>query len=1401
MKKQLLKLNKPKSFFYSIFLLLLFTNLGYGQQVIGAYPNMNGGFEGPDAGLTFANTTITTTATTTWTKNSNTAVTVTKETTTPRTGVNYVKMVQTGTNQRKIQSPTSVMRTEDLNKFFRIQFYYKGDLDGTPTGSNLQASAFVAPGNKNSTTLTGENKTGWSLYEGIINFANAANDFLYATINVNNTGTFEFDDFAIYPVSANTDLADGIAPSTANTAAASDLLSYAQTISWTADSGGVDGGGYVVVRGTTAPASPDTRTNPNVKGIYSLGNTLAIGETVVYIGTATSFTDTGLGLTNSVLAASTPYYYRIYSVDKAFNYSAPLTFESSTTAASSAAAEPTSQASGLTFANVTTTSFDINWSAGNGTNSLVIIKAGSAVSTDPSDSVSYTANTAYASGQLIGDGYLVYNGTGTSVSVTGLSVNTAYHVKVFSFNGSGGTENYLTTTPATNNQLTARKNIQSFQTGDWGTATTWVDNVAPGLDDNVTIAEGHSVNVNSSKSCYNITINAGGSLVSPAGSDKTLTVYGTSFTCNGSFGNSESGVPAVDNVSANLLLDYAGSNLTINGSGSIYPYSMRPVSTTVTTTPATVTFAANVTFTKTAGSLRTYGTADIPVTYTFNAGKTVTLRGNFSNTSNGQAPALSNVIINVYGTLNIGGNLQSTASTGKTFTLNVESGGIINATKINVSPTLTGTITSYVPGTLNVASGGTINLVSSITSDGNTITGGTLDASNPTYPNGITGAGTFTVGADCTVQIANANGLNTTDGPIRTTTRTFSPSANYTYIGTSAQVTGADLPTTVKNFNVTNTLGLTLTNPVTVNGNLTLTSGVLTNTTNNVTLGSLTVDSVVSPATIIRKDGSLASAPTFGSLVNVTYNGTGAQTPGHEMPADGSVLNDLTIAGTASLSLSANKTVNNNLNVSGSGSLTQTLGNLTIKNNLINSSTLTTPSVVFENNTNLIQGSATTLNANTGAITVKRNSASIQLYDYTLWSSPVASQELQAFSPNTLATRFYTYNSTTDFYNAVSSTTNFATATGYLIRAPNTWTAATPYTFNGVFTGVPNNGNISLSASALASDKFYAVGNPYPSTISADLFLNGNTTGGTLYFWRKTNNATSTATTSYATYTLAGGSGTAANSNGGSSIIPNGTIQVGQGFIVKTGLSATELNFTNAMRTANTDDQFLRTTNEKSRFWLNLTSTNGAFCQAMVAYMPEATSGVDNAIDGPYFNDSPIALTSIINDEEYTIQGRALPFATTDTVPLGFKTNAAGNYNIAIDHVDGFFSTGQTVFLKDNLLNTVVDLSAGSYSFASANGTFNSRFEVVYQSTLGANNPTFTANSVIVFGENGEIKINSGTTIMELVRVYDLQGRLLVEKKQINASETKLSTTATNQVLLVEITAVNGSKITKKIIQ
>ena len=438
----------------------------------------------------------------------------------------------------------------------------------------------------------------------------------------------------------------------------------------------------------------------------------------------------------------------------------------------------------------------------------------------------------------------------------------------------------------------------------------------------------------------------------------------------------------------------------------------------------------------------------------------------------------------------------------------------------------------------------------------------------------------------------------------------------------------------------------------------------------------------------------------------------------------------------------------NTMTINSGKSLTIKSGeNITIAGAITNNGSLT-----VENNANLLQ---TTTATNTGSIIVNKNSASIQLFDYTLWSSPVAGQNLKTFSPNTLDSRFYSYDSSQNLYSAVNPlTTAFATATGYLIRAPNSWTASTPTTFNGAFTGVPNNGTITLSG--LTANSFYAVGNPYPSTISAALFLSGNTTGGTLYFWRKTNGASGSA---YATKTSAG-----ATTSGG--LTPTNEIGVGQGFIVKTGNDATpSLTFTNAMRTSSSSAVFLRKTEERNRFWLNLTNTNGLFSQMLVGYMPEATSGYDNAIDGRYINDAPTALTSLINGEEYTIQGRALPFNTNDVVPLNFKTDIAGNYTIAIDHVDGFFSTGQPIYLKDNLLNTVTNLSSGSYSFVSAIGTFNSRFEVVYQSVLEVNTSEFSPNSVIAYSENGEININTGKTLIDQIRVYDLQGRLLAEKK------------------------------------
>ena len=85
-----------------------------------------------------------------------------------------------------------------------------------------------------------------------------------------------------------------------------------------------------------------------------------------------------------------------------------------------ACSAPSTQASSLTFSDQASTSQTLSWTRGNGNNVMVVAKAGSS-SSDPTNGTSYTANAAYGSGNACGGGYVVYNGTGTSVNVSGLT--------------------------------------------------------------------------------------------------------------------------------------------------------------------------------------------------------------------------------------------------------------------------------------------------------------------------------------------------------------------------------------------------------------------------------------------------------------------------------------------------------------------------------------------------------------------------------------------------------------------------------------------------------------------------------------------------------------------------------------------------------------------------------------------------------------------------------------------------------------------------------------------------------------------------------------------------------------------------------------------------------------------
>jgi hypothetical protein len=462
--------------------------------------------------------------------------------------------------------------------------------------------------------------------------------------------------------------------------------------------------------------------------------------------------------------------------------------------------------------------------------------------------------------------------------------------------------------------------------------------------------------------------------------------------------------------------------------------------------------------------------------------------------------------------------------------------------------------------------------------------------------------------------------------------------------------------------------------------------------------------------------------------------------------------------------------------------------------------------------TDVSNGPGTYNGGNIGNINYSRITQPINRYDFNYWSTPVSPQTLFDLSPLTLSDKYFYYNTSIDNWSTISGSANMTPGLGYIIRGPQTYDLTLRQTFTGLFTGVPNNGTI---ATPIASNIYNLIGNPYPSAISADLFLsnalNTSTVEGTIYLWTHNTAVTNLQYTSddYAVYNYLGGTGTAAPSNGFNMSIPNGKIASGESFFIKginTGGSAT---FLNSMRLSGNNNQFFKNNSsatatspeEKHRIWIGVNDANGAYKQTLVGYASGATSGLDRGYDGELLSKTPACIYTLSATTALSIQGRALPFEISDRVPVGFHADTNGIFTISLVDFDGLFA-GQDIFLEDKLLNVIQDLKASNYTFVSNAGTFEDRFVLRYtNSALNTNASIFSEQSVIVYKNNQNIKINANNTILESVEIFDSRGRELFKQKDIHSAQFEVTNfNSSQQVLLVKVTSEDGRVVTKKII-
>lgn len=133
------------------------------------------------------------------------------------------------------------------------------------------------------------------------------------------------------------------------------------------------------------------------------------------------------------------------------------------------ATEPTTIAQNLNFSYVKSYKFRVNFNNGsNPPENYLMLKKASPITEEPQD------GTHYVKGDFIGDAQVAYIGAAGWFYPSNVVANTHYYIKIFSFNGQPGYENYLTSQVAQDDTTTFENMIGSYYLGiDESSPTFW----------------------------------------------------------------------------------------------------------------------------------------------------------------------------------------------------------------------------------------------------------------------------------------------------------------------------------------------------------------------------------------------------------------------------------------------------------------------------------------------------------------------------------------------------------------------------------------------------------------------------------------------------------------------------------------------------------------------------------------------------------------------------------------------------------------------------------------------------------------------------------------------------------------------------------------------------------------
>ncbi|ADY52959.1 Fibronectin type III domain protein [Pseudopedobacter saltans DSM 12145] len=317
------------------------------------------------------------------------------------------------------------------------------------------------------------------------------------------------------------------------------------------------------------------------------------------------------------------------------------------------------QATNVSFTTTQQTQTTLDWTNGTGTSRAVFMKAATTGNPVLIDNTSYTANTIFGSGTQIGSSgwYCVYNGTGSSVTVTGLTSNTTYRAMVVEYNGASGSQKYQGVS-GTNNP----NNVTTSAVVATPVITTSVTTLSAFSTCSGTASAPQSFTVSGSDLTANLTITA------PNG-------FEISTSSAGTYGSSVSMSPTGGTVSnttiyIRLRADIIGSpsdNITVSSTGATS--KTIAVTGTANIPPATPSASSN----SPVAVGNTLNLSTPPV-----SGATYAWTGPNGFSSNAQNPSITNITAASAGTYSVTVTVTATGCTSAagttTVVVNVPSG-------------------------------------------------------------------------------------------------------------------------------------------------------------------------------------------------------------------------------------------------------------------------------------------------------------------------------------------------------------------------------------------------------------------------------------------------------------------------------------------------------------------------------------------------------------------------------------------------------------------------------------------------------------------------------------------------------------------------------------------------------